>query len=68
MASGGEGFGTERARLGGDALSTERARQAQGGLWDEIYKRNPFKRNFFKISNLVQKKMRGGSILQKNPF
>ena len=31
MASGGEGFGTERARLAGDGLSTERARLAQGG-------------------------------------
>ena len=30
-ASGGEGFGTERARLGRDALGTERARLAQGG-------------------------------------
>ena len=31
MASGGEGFGTERARLVGDGLRTERARLAQGG-------------------------------------
>ena len=31
MASGGEGFGTERARLAGDGLSIERARLAQGG-------------------------------------
>ena len=31
MASGGKGFGTERARLAGDGLSTERARLAQGG-------------------------------------
>ena len=31
MASGGEGFSTERARLAGDGLSTERARLAQGG-------------------------------------
>ena len=31
MASGGEGFGTERARLAGDGLCTERARLAQGG-------------------------------------
>ena len=29
--AGGEGFGTERARLAGDGLSTERARLAQGG-------------------------------------
>ena len=31
MASGSEGFGTERARLTGDGLSTQRARLAQGG-------------------------------------
>ena len=34
MASGGEGFGTERARL------------AQGGFRDQFSKRNPFKRIF----------------------
>ena len=42
MASGGEGFGTERARLAGDGLRTERARLAQGGFWGQIFKRNPF--------------------------
>ena len=31
MASGGEGFGTERARLAGDGLRTERATVAQDG-------------------------------------
>ena len=31
VATGGEGFGTERARLAGGGLSTERARLAQGG-------------------------------------
>ena len=58
MASRGEGFGTERARLGGDALGTERARLAQGGFSAErarlaqvcfrgqFYKRNSVKRNF----------------------
>ena len=46
MASGGEGFGTERARLAGDGLRTERARLAQGGFLGQFYKRNPFKRNF----------------------
>ena len=35
MASGGEGFGTERARLAGDGLSTERARLAQDGYWGQ---------------------------------
>ena len=46
MASGGDGFGTERARLVGDALGTERARLAQGGFRGKFYKRNPFKRIF----------------------
>ena len=45
MASGGEGFGIERARLAGDGLSTEGARLAQGGFLGQFYKRNPFKRN-----------------------
>ena len=31
MASGGKGFGTERARLGQDGCSAERARLTQGG-------------------------------------
>ena len=35
MASGGKGFGTERARLAGDGLLTERARLAQGGYRGE---------------------------------
>ena len=39
----------ERARLAGDDLRTEHARLAQGGFWGQIYKRNPFKRNFLKI-------------------
>ena len=43
---GGDGFGTERARLVGDALGTERARLAQGGFRGKFYKRNPFKRIF----------------------
>ena len=53
---GGDGFGTERARLVGDALGTERARLAQGGFRGKFYKRNPFKRfsentkNFAKFS------------------
>ena len=53
---GGDGFGTERARLVGDALGTERARLAQGGFRGQFSKRNPFKRfsentkNFAKFS------------------
>ena len=35
MASGGKGFGTERARLAGDGLLTERTRLAQGGYRGE---------------------------------
>ena len=60
MASGGEGFGTERARLAGDGLRTERARLAQGGYFKsatsfsfENYERKSFKKltlNFVKIS------------------
>ena len=51
MASGGKGFGTERARLAqggyrGEGFGTERARLAQGGFLGQFYKRNPFKRNF----------------------
>ena len=50
MASGGKGFGTERARLAqggyrGEGFGTERARLAQGGFLGQFYKRNPFKRN-----------------------
>ena len=46
MASGGESFGTERARLAGDGLRTERARLAQGGyrgrrLWHRTCKTSP---------------------------
>ena len=55
MASGGEGFGTERATLGGDALGTERARLAQSGFRGHFYKRNPFKRNFRKPQKFAQK-------------
>ena len=40
MASGGEGFGTERARLAGDGLSTERARLAQGGYCEKALAQN----------------------------
>ena len=46
MASRGEGFGTDRARLGGDAFGTERLRRAQGGFRGQFSKRNPFKRIF----------------------
>ena len=63
MASGGEGFGTERARLAGDGLGTERARLAQGGFWGQIYKRNPFKQSLRKSPNFAQK-VKGGSSLQ----
>ena len=60
MASGGEGFGTERARLAqrgyrGQCFGTERARLAQGGFLGQFYKRNPFKRNFRKSQNFAQK-------------
>ena len=40
MTSGGEGFGTERAR---------------GGFWGQFKKRNPFKRSFLKTQNFVPK-------------
>ena len=51
MASGGKGFGTERARLAqggyrGEGFGTERARLAQGGFLGPFYKGNPFKRDF----------------------
>ena len=51
MASGGKGFGTERARLAqggyrGEGFGTERARLAQGGFLGQFYKGNPFKRDF----------------------
>ena len=41
-----DALGTERARLVEDALGTERARLAQGGFRGKFYKRNPFKRIF----------------------
>ena len=40
MASGGKGFGTERARLAGDGLLTERARLAQGGYCEKALAQN----------------------------
>ena len=40
MASGGEGFGTERARLAGNGLRTERARLAQGGYCEKALAQN----------------------------
>ena len=43
---GGEGFGTERARLAQGGSSAERARLAQGGFRGQFSKRNPFKRIF----------------------
>ena len=43
---GGEGFRTERARLGQGGSSAERARLAQGGFRGQFSKRNPFKRIF----------------------
>ena len=46
MASRGEGFGTERARLAQGGSSAERARLAQGGFRGQFSKRNPFKRIF----------------------
>ena len=43
---GGDGFGTERARLAQGGSSAERARLAQGGFRGQFSKRNPFKRVF----------------------
>ena len=43
---GGNGFGTERARLAQGGSSAERARLAQGGFRGQFSKRNPFKRIF----------------------
>ena len=43
---GGDGFGTERARLAQGGSSAERARLAQGGFRGQFSKRNPFKRIF----------------------
>ena len=54
-ATGGERFGTERARL------------AQGGFLGQFYKRNPFKRNFWKSQNVAQKR-EGGQFSKRNPF
>ena len=83
LASGGQGFGTERARLAGDGLrterarlaqggyrgqgfGTERARLAQGGFLGQFYKRNPFKRNFWKSQYFAQKR-EGGQFSKRNP-
>ena len=68
MASGGEGFGTERARLAGDGLSTERARLAQGGFLGQFYKRNPFKRNLWKSQNFAQKREGGVNFSKEIPL
>ena len=54
MASGGEGFGTERAKLGGHALGTELERLAQGGFRGQFYKRYPFKRIFGNTKNFTE--------------
>ena len=43
---GGDGFGTERARLAQGGSSAERARLAQGGSRGQFSKRNSFKRIF----------------------
>ena len=43
---GGDGFGTERARLAQGGSSAERARLAQVGFRGQFSKRNPFKRIF----------------------
>ena len=43
---GGDGIGTERARLAQGGSSAERARLAQGGFRGQFSKRNPFKRIF----------------------
>ena len=43
---GGDGFGTERARLAQGGSSAERARLAQDGFRGQFSKRNPFKRIF----------------------
>ena len=43
---GGDGFGTERARLAQGGSSAERARLAQVGFRGQFFKRNPFKRIF----------------------
>ena len=68
----GEGLRTERARLAqggyrGEGFGTERARLAQGGFLGQFYKRNPFKRNFWK-SQILLKKVRGGQFSKRNPF
>ena len=51
----GAGFGTERARL------------VQGGFLGQFYKRNPFKRNFWK-SQILLKKLRGVNFPKEIPF
>ena len=61
MASGGEGFGTERARLGQGGFSAERARLAQGGFQGQFYRRNPFKQN-------VSKRQKFAKILTEDPI
>ena len=84
MASGGEGFGTERARLAGDGLSTERARLAQGGYRGQGFgterarlAQGGFWVNFIKeiplneISEklkILLKKVKGGQFSKRNPF
>ena len=64
MASGGKGFGTERARLGQGGSSAERARLAQGKILQNFHLRriryfwvqnsknpDPHKEFFFRGSN-----------------
>ena len=77
MASGGEGFGTERARLAGDGLSTERARLAQGGYWGQGFGTERARLNFIKeiplneISEnlkILLKNVKGGQFSKRNPF
>ena len=84
MASGGKGFGTERARLAGDGLSTERARLAQGGYRGQGFgterarlAQGGFWVNFIKeiplneISEklkILLKNVKGGQFSKRNPF
>ena len=55
MATGGEGFGTERAGL------------AQGGFLDQFYKRNPFNEISEKLKILL-KKVRGVNFPKEIPL
>ena len=72
MASGGKGFGTERARLAlggyrGEGFGTERARLAQGGFLGQFYKRNPLNEISENLTILL-KKVRVGQFSKRNPF